>query len=547
MTALPVVGRELRVASRRPGTFGTRAGAALLALLLGSTVYLMTERASPAGRGMAMFFALAWLAWLYCLLAGVRVTSDCISVERREGTLGLLFLTDLKGFDIVLGKLAATSLHSIYGLLAILPVLALPLLMGGIGLGQLLQVAAVLTVTLFFSLAVGMFVSCWFENGRRAMGGTLLILTLITGGPFGLLAIQLMNLGRGGRPDFAITTPSPLMAQALAATESGPGKPDHLLWPSVAWVTGFGLLFLVLACLALPKVWRELPRLLPARSGAGGSRGTAPSRSVATAAHRTRLLDINPFHWLTSRRPNRVLIEIAALFLMTALWLWGTDEWRLWNDPGWFMMTSIGLHVIFKVRIALAAATQLSEERRTGSMELLLSTPLTVGRIVGGQMRSLLRWGWLWLGFILLADLLLVLGILDHMFSDRSIMVLAAVCHVAALPADALAIALLAMWRSLVVSHSSQASGSAFFRIIVVPCLVIIAFGVMADLFNWNLRWLNSMGEHAAILALYALCFLNDLVWGGYGWARLNGRFREVAATRFERKKGWLRVLFGGH
>ena len=546
MTALPVVGRELRVASRRPGTFGTRAGAALLALLLGITVYLMTERASPSGRGMAMFYALAWLAWLYCLLAGVRLTSDCISVERREGTLGLLFLTDLKGFDIVLGKLAATSLHSIYGLLAILPVLALPLLMGGIGLTQLVQVASVLAVTLFFSLAVGMFVSCWFENGRRAMGGTLLILTLITGGPFGLLAIQLMG-HRGGQPDFKIATPSPLMAQSLAATESGGGKPDHLLWPSVAWVTGFGLLFLILACLVLPRVWRELPRLLPARMGATGPAGGAPIRSITTAAYRTRLLDLNPFHWLTSRKPNRLPMEIGVLLLLTGLWFWGTNEWRLSNDPGWFIITSIGLHVIFKVRIALAAATQLSEERRTGSMELLLSTPLTVGRIVGGQMRSLLRWGGLWLGFILVTDVLLLMAAMDHMFSERSVLVLAAVCHMVALPVDALAIALLAMWRSLVVSHSSQASGSAFFRVVVIPCLAAIAISILAELLQLNRGWVGRVDEHALTLAFYALCLVNSLFWTGYGWGRLGSHFREMAAERFQRKKGWLRTWFGGH
>ena len=36
--------------------------------------------------------------------------------------LGLLFLTDLRGHDIVLGKLAATSLRAVFGLVAIVPV-----------------------------------------------------------------------------------------------------------------------------------------------------------------------------------------------------------------------------------------------------------------------------------------------------------------------------------------------------------------------------------------------------------------------------------------
>ena len=55
---------------------------------------------------IALFGVLTGTAVLYCLLSGVRSTADCLSVEKREGTLGLLFLTDLKGYDVVLGKLA---------------------------------------------------------------------------------------------------------------------------------------------------------------------------------------------------------------------------------------------------------------------------------------------------------------------------------------------------------------------------------------------------------------------------------------------------------
>jgi ABC-type transport system involved in cytochrome c biogenesis permease component len=96
MTVLPIVERELRVAARRSSTYWSG------------------------------------LMFLYCLGHGRRSTADCLSEEKREGTLGLLFLTDLKGADIVLGKLAATSMRGFYGFLAVFPVLAIPLLLGGI-------------------------------------------------------------------------------------------------------------------------------------------------------------------------------------------------------------------------------------------------------------------------------------------------------------------------------------------------------------------------------------------------------------------------------
>ena len=70
------------------------------------------------------------------LLAGIFTTADCLSEEKREGTLGLLFLTDLKGYDIVLGKIVAASVNWFFGLLALFPVLALSLLMGGVAPGE---------------------------------------------------------------------------------------------------------------------------------------------------------------------------------------------------------------------------------------------------------------------------------------------------------------------------------------------------------------------------------------------------------------------------
>src|SRR5688572_27689924 len=79
---------------------------------------------------------LSWLALAYAMVAGIHATADCVSEEKREGTLGLLFLTDLKGYDVILGKLSATSLGAIYAMLAILPMISLGLLMGGVTLKE---------------------------------------------------------------------------------------------------------------------------------------------------------------------------------------------------------------------------------------------------------------------------------------------------------------------------------------------------------------------------------------------------------------------------
>src|SRR5688572_19231277 len=176
MTFLPIVERELRIRARHKATFRTRMGAALVACLIIGFFLWAGGRVSPAGMGKTVFWFVSVLAFIWCLFEGPRNTADALSEEKREGTLGLLFLTDLKGYDVVLGKLLATSLSSIYSLLAILPPLSLPLLLGGITAGEFWRMVLLLIVTLLFSLSTALLISSASRNQRRAWFGAALLI-----------------------------------------------------------------------------------------------------------------------------------------------------------------------------------------------------------------------------------------------------------------------------------------------------------------------------------------------------------------------------------
>jgi len=193
MTFLPIVARELRVAARRRGTFWTRTAVALGAIVTGAFFYLANLGTPAEIVAQRIFMGLMALSIFFCLFAGRLLTADCLSEEKRQGTLGLLFLTDLEGYDIVLGKLAATSLNGFYSLLAVFPVLAVPLLLGGIANGEFWRVVLVLANSFLFSLAVGIFVSSLSRETRRAMGGNLLVMLLLIGVP-GACAFILASL-----------------------------------------------------------------------------------------------------------------------------------------------------------------------------------------------------------------------------------------------------------------------------------------------------------------------------------------------------------------
>src|SRR5215471_3794512 len=183
MTVLPIVDRELRIAARRHGTYWLRVGLASLAILIGSAIFFFTLELPPYLTGRVLFGALAGLLFLYCLGYGRRSTADCLSQEKRDGTLGLLFLTDLKGHDVVLGKLAATSLRGFYALMAVFPVLAVTLLLGGISHGEFWRMVLVLVNTFWLSLAIGVFGSAISRDHRRAMAANFLLLLLLVAAP----------------------------------------------------------------------------------------------------------------------------------------------------------------------------------------------------------------------------------------------------------------------------------------------------------------------------------------------------------------------------
>jgi len=90
VTLLPVIARELRAEARRPFTCWLR--------VLGLSVVLLQAVLQIPARGLAIRQGALFLFQIQAtLFAAIWVlvpleTADCISRDRREGTLGLLFL-----------------------------------------------------------------------------------------------------------------------------------------------------------------------------------------------------------------------------------------------------------------------------------------------------------------------------------------------------------------------------------------------------------------------------------------------------------------------
>lgn len=315
MTFLPIVDRELRAASRRWVIYWLRSGYGLLAFIVALFVFLANLDASQQRMGRDLFNALAWLSMPYCLLCGLLWTADCLSQEKREGTLGLLFLTDLKGYDVILGKLVATSLSGFYGLLATFPILAVPLLLGGITSTQFWCEILALINTFLFSLSLGMFVSVLSRQWRKAVMGTFLLLLLFTAvlpAYAGLVLYFAPAYPRGVA--WALLLPSPIFAVNQTTHMSfSPLRQSNYLW-SMAVIAALTLLFLALASLRVAGSWQEKPAEGWRRRWNEWRRDRTYGRPGYRLRLRRQLLHVNPFYWLASRaRPRPLYWRLLAI------------------------------------------------------------------------------------------------------------------------------------------------------------------------------------------------------------------------------------------
>lgn len=377
LSVLPIVDRELRVAARRPATHWLRAAAALALTLVWFGLMLANQQGGQQAQlGHNLIRALSLLAFGCALVAGVFLTADCLSAERREGTLGLLFLTDLTALDVALGKLAATSLHACYALLAAFPVLGLPLLLGGVSGVEFARLVLVLALTLFFSLAAGLCVSAVNRETRAAMGGTFILLAALSG----ILPAVRWMLPKGAYTlDPFLFWPSPgyLYWQAFD-THYGPAR----FWGSAAVIGGLALLFVVLACVLLGRNWRE-------SKSAGLVKRAATVRKLPGGPD-----EKNPYVWLASRLTTSGRWAKIFPAVLVLIWLVATLLASGSRREECFIIAFIAayvLHTYWKCALAIEATRRFSEDRASGALELLLSTPLPPATILAGLRRSLAR------------------------------------------------------------------------------------------------------------------------------------------------------------
>ena len=417
LPANPILVRVVHGASRRPRHLWLRVGylGALLIVVLFSLV------ASTKGKGGSlaelakgasqtfMWASMTQLA-LMCFLAPV-FTAGAITQERDAQTFNILLSTPLTSAQIVFGSLMSRLYFVIMLLVAGLPIFLITMTYGGVTTSQILESFALSGSTAILTGALAIFVAM-IRVGTR---GTIFSFYL-------LIAVYLLSVYFLGRWSATWVEASPANLSGVKMSWLTPLQPflaldvalnrvqpppysrlgDHsrmvryaLAYPStvyVVWTTAAAFVFTVLSILFVRRSANIgettfITALLDRFRRRAREDRTRPPRHVWA----------NPVAWREARtrssgggailRLSVILGGLTASLILFFLHVRGelkADEVRSWLA---------GLIMIqFAVALMIAtntAATSMTKERESKTMDLLLTTLVTSRYVLWGKLRGL--------------------------------------------------------------------------------------------------------------------------------------------------------------
>jgi len=396
MNARPVLLRELRAEARNPISYWLRIVGA--GVVIAAFAFLMWSQGRLTPQAGAWLFAeLHYTLFFAVMIFAPLLTADCISREHREGTLGLLFLTPLTARDIVVGKSLIHSVRAFTLLVAALPILALPFVLGGVTGRAVLHAVALNLSGLLAALAAGLLATARNVEWIRAV-----VVAEILSAFFALALIQLPKayaaLGHvwtalsktwmpGSPPKPWFTAPVPSSTAPVIGTRGGlaslaPYSSDLVL-----------VLFAVLLfAWAVRRAGRHLEAAWQTDATAFGQPRWVNLFSASDfwksifRWNKGRTLDRNPIAWLQEYSWTARLTKWGWCFVVLGLETIvlldiSTSSFFLWQSR---------LTMLLGIGLAFSAVASFHRERQTGTLELMLVAPLKPADLIRGRLWGLL-------------------------------------------------------------------------------------------------------------------------------------------------------------
>ena len=443
----PLVSRELLVYSRQSWTYWLRLLSALGAVsVLAITAATGQHRLGQAD-GFTLFAGSTAILFFIASLNGLHSTSNCIGSERRQGTLVLLFLAELKLTTILISKLVTNSLRNAWAFLGTLPVLGLCLLLGGVSGSVFVKGVLAVLAAAWLSLMVGLEQSCRNQGEHDAFS-------------HGLRRLLLLNLA-------PLVSPASLLLSAFLG-HGFLGK--AYFWATLVGTVLAGFQHWSLAKNALAQNWQEPP---PEEGSVhSGARAPAAPPVMGHLQKPPRLCgDTPPAYWLFARygdarqvAPLPIGISFAAMAGFVVL----VNDWDT-IKLAYPILMGAGRFVLM-LAMAKIAPQSFADIARPGALEILQTTPITLKQIVRAAYDFLFvhfRRGVL--PMLVLDALVLLLGVLRTTEDSAWGLARVLLAQNSLLLSGLCAMGLTGIWLGLKQRSLARASFSACFHLLLLP------------------------------------------------------------------------------
>lgn len=347
-----------------------------------------------------------WIAYLQimliCLLAPVFM-AGAIAQEASPRTWEVLLTTPLGATQIVLGNLLGRLFFVLALLAASLPLFALTQYFGGVPGRSVLASYAVAACAAIAVGAIAIALSVSRVVGKRAVFAFYVAVVTYLGVTWAIDAW----LQRGGRGVTVLTAINPFLALKALLNPStypraGEGAPWILRQPVTAWCVLSTTLSLVLvAASSLTVRSGGLQGLVSGASGVPWYRRML-GLGAAGAEHRPpRHVWHNPIAWREAAARNATFGRIMARWSFIALGgLFGIGlvvayhVGKLDHAPFRFaLLATVWTEIAVLGLVAInMAATAITREREDGTLDLLLTTPITPAMYLSGKLRGLIAY-----------------------------------------------------------------------------------------------------------------------------------------------------------
>ncbi len=425
LPANPMVMRIVQGASRRHRDLWVRMGylGALILLVLMSLLFAggmgQMNLTDLAKAGTQIFVIVSYGQVIFVCLLAPLFMAGAIDQEHAGETYDILLTTPMSNLQIVLGSLLGRLFFVVSLLLSGLPLFAILLIFGGVPVHSVFVAFALAGMVALVVGSVAITLSVSRKGGRKAVYIFVIAIAAYLLGSYAVDVIVRQMQALGGTPNQTtwLTPLHPLLVlkSYVDTVNYHPPSPEDLadrFWltrfylgkPLAAFMTLSAVLSLALVTWSALQVRRVGQGASPAmtklrrwlRLGAEGQRRRPP-----------RTVSQNPIAWREANaRGNRLASILGrwgflAVTLGLAMWMLAAYHfgWKSSLAGGAVMdaqtlqtlliaLLWLELAVIAMVAIYMSAGA-VSREREDGTLDLLLTTPVTPQQYVWGKLRGL--------------------------------------------------------------------------------------------------------------------------------------------------------------